>query len=199
MLIGFWRSCLNSWSQAAPTAPSTTRWSHERVTVTAVITESDGLPSSPMGPGTALRAMAPIPRLHACGSRTIGVKVRRPKAPRLLMVKVPTPKSRSLSSETKPRLSSEMAARPLRLAARITGMSTAFSSSLMMATLMSAFLYLRMKVWPHEALTSGTRVMHRAAARTKKSLTETRLASGREALSWSRSESRAVRSISELR
>ena len=75
---------LNFCSQSAPTAPSTTRWSHDSVTVMTLAVL--GLPSVD---GKTLALVSPTARMQDCGELMMAVKWDTPNIPKLETVMVP--------------------------------------------------------------------------------------------------------------
>jgi hypothetical protein len=79
---------LKALSHVAPSAPSTTRWSHDRVTfMTWTTFKSFG--SAPPA-GTTRCSVVPTARMAACGGLMIAQKFLIPNMPRFEMVKLPT-------------------------------------------------------------------------------------------------------------
>lgn len=90
-LMGFSKTSLKAWSHSAPTAPSITRWSHERVTVRMVATSVLLSPSFTLLPsiGTNLWEAPPTARMAAWGGLITAEKCLIPNIPKLEMVNVP--------------------------------------------------------------------------------------------------------------
>lgn len=84
MEAGFSINFLKTLSHLAPTAPSTTRWSHDKVTVMKVAVLCP-LASS----GTTLFSEPPTAKMQACGGLITALKLLTPNIPRFETVKVP--------------------------------------------------------------------------------------------------------------
>lgn len=89
MVTGSSMSVLSAASHCAPTAPSTTRWSQLRVTVTIGATCQGSSPSRTDARGMTESVMAPIASAQDCGEMTIGAADFTPYLPRSWMENVP--------------------------------------------------------------------------------------------------------------
>ena len=95
---GFSRYSLKCRSHVAPIAPSTVRWSHERVTV-RLVSDTNPFPASPPTfAGTNFRVNFPIARLHAWGGLMMGEESAPSSWTVEEMVKVPPWNSWGFSS-----------------------------------------------------------------------------------------------------
>ena len=122
---------LKCFSHCAPTAPSTTRWSQDRVTLIrlTVLYGASGFPV-----GTTFLAVPPTARMQDCGELMMAVKCEIPNMPRLETVMVPPMNScgRSFPSLARPAISrifEEISARPLRSADVTMGVINPFPVS----------------------------------------------------------------------
>eukprot|EP00982_Pelagococcus_subviridis_P013714 31272-Pelagococcus_subviridis.AAC.9 len=164
-------NALNAPSHCAPTAPSTTLWSHDSV---ALIRSASSYPL-PSAFFTTSFLAAPTARIAACGGFTIAANCLIPNIPRFEIVKVPPIMSAgesfpSFAFPASALTSDEIPERPSPHAFRTMG--TIRPASVCTATLMSAFLYTRILSPIHDAFTSGTCLRADAAAFTTKSFTE---------------------------
>lgn len=99
MVCGFSRNSLKWRNQTAPTAPSTTLWSHDNVTFTTVTvlclkvqgnTEEENFNYPFSSSGTSFFSGPPTARIHDWGGLIIAVKsLIDPNIPRLETVNVP--------------------------------------------------------------------------------------------------------------
>src|SRR5579864_6187537 len=78
MVTGFSRKALTAASSSAPTAPSSTRWSQDKVTARKLAKATP-----PSGFSTACRRAAPTARMVACGGLMMAENSRTPYMPRL--------------------------------------------------------------------------------------------------------------------
>jgi len=154
MLAGFSINFLNVLSHLAPTAPSTTRWSHDKVTVINVATLWPSFSS-----GTTLFSEPPTAKMQDCGGLMTALKLLMPNMPKLETVKVPPWNSWGCSLLLRAfcaRLltSKLMLDKPFLSALNTIGVMRPFSVAT--ATHTSTLLYFLIKVSIQAELASGT-------------------------------------------
>src|SRR5438105_11319825 len=164
-------SFLKAARNCAPTAPSTTRWSADRVQVITVATAS--------WPSRTTGCCCPVPtaRMPPCGGLITAANSRMPYMPRLEIEKVPPWNSSSFSLPARARSARSLAscaicASPFWSADLTIGVIKPSSSAT--ATAMSTRSHSRIASSLHDALAAGTWRKANAAARITKSLTEMR-------------------------